>query len=80
MIDTTLEDAAAMAVSCNFDTVGCNSIVNELDRMSEKAMRDRGATDLIVLGSQLVQALLNDMVAVQILDQGYNMKTEREDD
>ena len=30
VIDTTLEDAAAMLMSRNFNTIHCNSIINEL--------------------------------------------------
>ena len=30
MVDTTLQDAAPVAVSGNFDTVGSNGVVDEL--------------------------------------------------
>jgi hypothetical protein len=76
MINTTLQNAAAMAVGCNLDTIRSNSIVDELQTISEKVTRARSTTNLVVLGCQLVQTLLDDVVAVQILDQGYNMEAE----
>ena len=36
-------------------------------------------TYLVVVGCQLVQALLDDVVAVQVLDQCHNVQTERND-
>lgn len=53
MIDATLENAAAVTVSTNFNTVHSNCIEDELS----------------ILSGELVQALLDDMVAVQILNQ-----------
>lgn len=35
---------------------------------------------LVVLGDQSVQAFLDDVVPIQILDQGYNVQTQGEDD
>ena len=35
---------------------------------------------LVVLGGELVQALLDDMVAVQILDQHHHVQAQRKDD
>lgn len=52
MIDTTLKNAAAMAVGSNFDAVVSDGIENELG----------------IFRAQLVQTLLNDMVAIEILD------------
>jgi len=37
-------------------------------------------TCLIVLWSKLVQALLNDMVTIQVLDQNNNMEAKCDDD
>lgn len=39
-----------------------------------------GGSHLIVLWGQFVQALLDYMIPVQILDQHYNMETESKDD
>ena len=38
------------------------------------------ATHLVVLGNQPVQALLNDVVAVQVLDQADNVQAQSQDD
>ena len=38
------------------------------------------ATNLVILRRELVQALLNDMVAIQILDQNNDVQAERDDD
>ena len=37
-------------------------------------------TYLVIFGSKLVQALLNDMIAIQILDKHYNMKAQSKND
>lgn len=53
-----------MTMSSHFDAVSRNSIVDEL----------------IILRSKLVQALLNDVIAIQILNQCDNRKAESNDD
>jgi hypothetical protein len=37
-------------------------------------------TCLVVLGCQLVQAFLDDMVSVEVLDENHHMEAERDDD
>ena len=37
-------------------------------------------TDLVILRRELVQALLNDMVAIQVLDQDHDVQAKRDDD
>ena len=41
--------------------------------------RRKRSTHLVVLGGKLVEALLNDMIPVQVLDECHDMKTERDD-
>jgi len=53
-----------VAVSRNLDTISGYGIVNEL----------------IIFWGQLVQAFLNNMIAVQVLDKHYNMKAECNND
>ena len=84
MVDAPLQNATSVAVSRDLDTVSSHSIVNELFN-SDVFNKDRRRQNqilphLIILRSQLVQAFLNNMVAVQILDKHYNMKAERNDD
>lgn len=50
MIDTTLENATTMSMSGYFDTMSSDSIVDEL----------------IVFWWKVIQAFLNDVVAVEI--------------
>jgi hypothetical protein len=57
VVDRALEDAATVAVGGNLDEVGGNRIVDEL----------------VVLGDELVETLLNDVVAVEVLDKGDNI-------
>ena len=64
MINASLKDTAAVAVGANFNTMGSNSIKNELS----------------IGGSQLVQALLNDVVSIEILDKLHNPVSESVDD
>ena len=37
-------------------------------------------TDLVILRRELIQALLNDMVAIQVLDQDHDVQAKRDDD
>lgn len=53
MIDTALEHTASMAVSANSDNVMTHSVDNELD----------------ILLLEVVQAFLNDMVAIEVLNE-----------
>lgn len=50
VVDTTLEDATSVTVGSDFDTVG----------------RDRVEDELVVFRREVVEALLNDMVSVEI--------------
>jgi len=52
MIDTTLKNTAAMTMSSHIDTVGSNRIEDELG----------------IGRGELIQALLNDVIAVQVLN------------
>lgn len=60
VIDTPLQDATTVTVSSDLDAVSSNGVVNEL----------------IVLWNETVQALLNDVVAVEVLDQADDVETE----
>lgn len=63
VVDTALENAATVPVGGNFNTVDGDSIVNEL----------------VVRRDETVQALLNDVVAVEVLDEGHDMRREGPD-
>jgi hypothetical protein len=56
MVNAALKDTASMAMSSDDNTVGTNSIVDELG----------------VLGRETVETLLNHMIAVQILDEVHH--------
>jgi hypothetical protein len=71
MVDAPLRNATYMAVSELFNS----DIFNKNRRRQNQIL-----PHLIFLRSQLVQAFLDNMVAVQILDKHYNMKAERNDD
>lgn len=60
VVDTALQNTASMTVSTNNDNIGTNSINNELN----------------VLVLEVVETLLDDMVAVQVLDQADNIAVE----
>ena len=64
VVNTALEDAATVPVGGNFDTMDGDSIINEL----------------VVRRNETVQALLNDMVAVEVLDESHDVRRERSDD
>lgn len=63
MINAALQNTASMAVGADNDTMSTNSLVDELG----------------LLGVQAVQALLNDVVAIQVLDQIHDMVLQRID-
>ena len=52
VVDAALQDTTTVSMSANNDTLGCNSIIDELGPLSTKTR----------------QALLNDVVAIEILD------------
>lgn len=64
MINASLQDTASMAVSSNLNTVSADGVVDEL----------------VVLRSKAVQALLDDMVTVEVLDQRDHAGVERNND
>ena len=75
MINTSLQDTTAMSMSSNFDTVARNRIINELSGVrSERLLYTMRKPYLIVLWCKLVQAFLNDVVPVQVLDEDNDVK------
>ena len=56
VVNASLKHAASMAVGGHLDTVGANGVVDEL----------------VVLRGEAVEALLDDMIAVQVLDQSHH--------
>lgn len=64
VVDASLQDTTSVSVGSDFDTVGRDGIVDEL----------------VVLGDQPVQALLNDVIAVQVLDQADDVQAQGQDD
>lgn len=64
MVDTALNNTAAMTVGANIDALGRDSIDDELD----------------VRGSQAIETLLNDMIAVEVLNHSDDMPVQRENE
>ena len=64
----------------NLDAVGRNRIVNELRRDKSRYQSLKKITYLVVLGSQLVQAFLNNVISVQVLDEHNNVEAECNND
>jgi hypothetical protein len=64
MVDTALKDAATMAMGANCDAMDADRIKDELS----------------VRGIEMIQALLDDMISVEVLDQFYDLARERFDD
>lgn len=64
VVDAALQNTASVSVCSNLNTVVANCIKDELG----------------INGSELVEALLNDMVAVEILDQFHDAEPEGLDD
>jgi hypothetical protein len=77
VIDASLQDTTAMAMSSNFHTIIRNRIVDELtENQSERLRAGWNNPYLIVFRSELVQALLNDVISVQVLDENNNMQAQ----
>lgn len=64
MVNAALDDTASVSVCANCDTVCRNCVDDELD----------------VGGEHLVEALLNDVIAVEVLDHLHNMISQSFDD
>lgn len=64
MINAALQHATTVTMGGNLDAVLSDSIVDEL----------------VIFWSELVEALLNDMVTIEVLDQSHHMKAKREND
>ena len=64
VVNTALEDAATMPVGSNFNTVSRDGIINEL----------------VVRRNKTIEALLDDVVAVEVLDEGHDVRREGSDD
>lgn len=64
MIDAALENTASVAMSGDLYAMGGDCVIDEL----------------VVLCRQAVEALLNDVVAVKILDECYNVHAQSDDD
>jgi hypothetical protein len=73
VVNASLQDTTTMAMSSNFHTIIRDRIVDELEsiRKIKSALRN---PYLIVFRSELVQAFLNDVVSVQVLDENDNVQ------
>jgi len=60
MVDAALENTASMAMGTDSQGMGANCIEDELR----------------ILGAKVIEALLDDMVAIQVLDETYNILLE----
>lgn len=60
MVDAALEDAAAMTVSADNDTASADGVKDELG----------------VFGRQVIEALLDDVVAVEVLDERNHFESQ----
>lgn len=82
MVDAPLEHTATVPVGSHLDTVCRDRIVYELFYVVPfriiRWQRKRGVTNLVILGRQLVQAFLYDMIAVKILNQNNDVQTQRD--
>ena len=64
VVDAALKHAATVAVSGYLDAVGSDGVIDEL----------------VILGRELVQALLDNVVTVEVLDENNNVQAESDDD
>jgi len=83
MVDATLQDAATMAMRRNFHTMSCYGVVNELSGENDQFNSRRTGFErkhLIILSSQFIQAFLNNVITVEILDKGNDVHAECHND
>ena len=64
VVDATLEDTASVTVSSDFNTVRGDGVVDKL----------------VILRGKLVQAFLNDMIAVEVLEENHDVQAKGKDD
>ena len=74
VINASLQDTTTMAMSSNFHTIIRDRIVNELESIRKITCMLRNPYYLIVFRSELVQAFLNDVVSVQVLDENNDVQ------
>jgi hypothetical protein len=83
VINAALQDTASVAVGGDLYTVGCDGIVYELMKAKLAGILHRAGGSgayLVVLWCKLVQAFLNDVVTVEVLDKHNDMHAEGNDD
>ncbi len=70
MVDATLEDTTAVAMSPNGNAICPDGVKNKLYRVSSEIFNVyfRWPTYLSISGRKPIEALLDDMIAVQVLD------------
>ena len=81
MVDASLQNTTPVAVSSNFNAISGDGVVDKLQRKKVNTMNMRTMSHvyLVVLRSELVETFLNDMVAVEVLDEHNNMEAECND-
>lgn len=72
MIDTTLQNTAAMTMGSNYNAMIANAVKNKLIRLASVFREQMKMTYLGVIRCEMIETLLNDMIAVKVLDQIYN--------
>jgi hypothetical protein len=82
VVDTPLQNTTAVAMGGNLNTVRSDSIVNEL--VERRLIQSKGIFEnmayLVIFWGQLVEALLDNVIAVQVLDEHNNVKAECDND
>lgn len=80
VIYATLQHATAMTMGSNGHAVGANSIKDELPLVNEVLPRHEKITYLSIFRGETIQTFLNDMIAIQVLDELYYLTIESIDD
>lgn len=82
VVDTTLKDTTAVTMCSHWDAVSANSIENELCNVSmdSTSLDSNHLTNLSILALEAVQALLDDVVTVEVLNQVDNLALKSTDD
>ena len=77
VVYTTLQHATAMTMGSNRHTVGANSVKDELPLVNQVPQNHiEVQTHLSIIGGKTIETFLNDMVAIQVLDEFHNLTVQ----
>ena len=72
MIDTPLQNTAAMTMSSDYNAMIANAVKDKLIHLASLCREREEMTHLGIIRCEMIKTLLNDMISIEVLDQIYN--------